>query len=118
MVTAHRKGSLGLIATISVLVVCSTVGAGVAIAAPAAPGWTIDALAAPTTFLAGDNVACLETIGDNDVDCAQYEVTATDAGSEPTGAGPVTMTATIPGGLTVREIKFGLIRSIKTGGEL
>ena len=65
---------------------------GSAGAAAPAPGWSVDTLALPSTFSAG--------AGD------EYVVTATNVGSEPTDGSPVTITDTLPAGLTVQSIAF------------
>src|ERR1700722_1392197 len=67
-----------------------------------APGWTLNAFTAPTNFSSGDNSQCLST----SKLCDAYQVTATDAGSEATDGGPVTITDMVPAGVTVRQTEF------------
>jgi hypothetical protein len=72
-------------------------------ATPAAPGWAIESVAAPTSFSAGDNSTC--EIGVVAPVCDSYTVTATNAGSVAAN-GAVTVADAVPAGLTVREIRF------------
>jgi uncharacterized repeat protein (TIGR01451 family) len=62
-------------------------------AATASPAWSIRSLAGPTNFAPGD------TSG-NDT----YTVLVTNAGSLPTDGGPVTITDTLPPGVTPAEV--------------
>jgi hypothetical protein len=80
-----------------------------ATAATAAPGWSIESLAAPTNFSAGDNARCEAQFatGGNLPLCDSYTVTATNAGSVPTAEGSeVTLSDTLPAGVTVLGIRF------------
>lgn len=85
-----------------------------ALAATPAPGWTIDSFAKPTSFSSTHNAKCLEELGSNGageehfserLSCDSYKVSATNSGSRPT-EGPITLTDTVPAGLTVQKIAF------------
>ena len=85
-------------------------------AATAAPGWTLDSFATPTNFSAGETAECPVTDNEETVArrrCDSYEVTATNAGSEPTDGGPVTLTDTLPEGVTVAEDRM----FVRTGNQ-
>jgi hypothetical protein len=102
-------------------VVALALGVSSASAAPsAAPGWRIDSVAAPTNFSEGDNAECLaagEGVGQDNLPCDRYEVSAMNAGSEPTNGGSVTLTDTLPKGplgeelLTTRRVKLFLVET-------
>jgi hypothetical protein len=92
----HRLA--GFAATASLLLA----GAGPAGAATPAPGYTIHSLAAPTNFSAADNAGCDFT--DNLPLCDAYLVTVRDAGGQATDGSPVTLTDTVPAGLSVGRI--------------
>jgi hypothetical protein len=95
-------------ATLAVCVVSGVVGACGALAAVVpAPGWMIDSLARPGNFSTADNDQCLKSnIGELLSECDTYTVTATNAGSQATDGSEVTLTDTLPAGLTVRGIGF------------
>jgi hypothetical protein len=97
--------------------------AGSASAATAAPGWRVDSVAAPTDFSESENAACPEKEIPGS-DCDRYEVTAMNAGSEPTDGSPITITDTPPRGVTVQSALLllvengdGLNATNKIGGE-
>jgi hypothetical protein len=71
-------------------------------AAPS-PGWTLDSFATPVNFSTADNANCLVTSDDI---CDAYQVTATNAGSQQTDGSNVTLTDSLPAGLTVKDIQF------------
>ena len=68
------------------------------------PGFTIDSYAQPTHFSTAQNAECLgHASEDGAFDyCDAYLVAVTNSGSEPTD-GPVTLTDTVPAGLTIQE---------------
>jgi uncharacterized repeat protein (TIGR01451 family) len=74
-------------------------------AAISSPGWTIDSFATPTNFSLNDNAQCLAraTLGGS---CDAYEVTATNAGSQSMDGSNVTLTDTLPPGVTIQEVTF------------
>lgn len=78
--------------------------AGAATPSPG-PGWTIDSFASPTNFSASDNAECLAS-GQTFPPCDSYEVTATNAGNQPTDGSTVTLSDALPTGLTVQRIAF------------
>ena len=92
-------------------------GATSAAAAVPSPGWTLDSVPTPTNFFssASEDAECEARLrGLAEVDpCDGYEVTAANAGSEPT-TGPVTLTDTLPPGLTVQQVKLELVKNGNT----
>jgi hypothetical protein len=76
--------------------------AALAASAPAAsadpaPAWTIRSLPAPTHFTPGDEAGRY-----------QYEVRATNIGGAATDGSPITLTDTVPAGLTVKDVELPL----------
>jgi uncharacterized repeat protein (TIGR01451 family) len=80
-------------------------GVAVAEAAPSA-AWSIDSVAYPSDFSTADNAACnaLPSL----VACDSYTVTATNVGAKATGGGTVTLTDTLPAGLTPLRVSLFL----------
>lgn len=83
-----------------------------ALAATAAqPGWTLSIETLPTNMSAGENSLCeaepagsrLDTGYKGISDCDSYQVTATNAGSEPTSGEEMTLTDVLPKGVTVQK---------------
>jgi hypothetical protein len=73
-------------------------------AASLAPSLTLRALAVPSHFSAADNAECLAASGDGGVPpCDGYQVTLTNSGTSVV-AGPLTLTDTLPAGLSVRSV--------------
>src|SRR5580692_10950147 len=70
-----------------------------AFATAPSPGWELDSQAAPTNFSPAQNAECVA--GNT---CDAYQVTATNAGSRPTDGTPITLSDTLPAGLTVQRI--------------
>jgi hypothetical protein len=83
-------------------------------AVSAAPGWTLDSVANPTNFFssAPETAECLKSVEEiefsEDRPCDSYELSAMNAGSEPTDGSPVTLTDTLPQGVTVRRVELFL----------
>ncbi len=101
---AWRRWSLTVLAFAVVLVLFE---AAPVFAATPAPGFTIDSFAAPTNFSANDNEDCVSTVSQQKPLCDAYEVTVINAGSKPTEEGSeVTLTDTLPAGLTVQKVAF------------
>ena len=73
-------------------------------AATAGPGFTLDSVAAPTNFSESENAECTANY-EGAPYCDTYRVSAMNAGSDPT-SGPVTLTDTLPQGVTARKIEF------------
>jgi hypothetical protein len=99
----HAPRSVRLIAV--AFIGAAFVAAPRADAATPSPGWTLDAVATPTSFTANENAHCLERLDFVPREsCDAYMVHATNAGSEPTDGSPITLTDTLPTGLTVRRV--------------
>lgn len=84
------------------------VAAGPARAATPGPAWLLSSLAEPTNFTAADNAACVSS-----GDCDTFLVTGQNVGSVPvdgSGSG-VTLTDTVPAGLTVQAASLYLLNS-------
>jgi uncharacterized repeat protein (TIGR01451 family) len=81
--------------------------AGVADAATPAANWSIESLAYPSDFSTDDNALC-EHVGVQEAagQCDTYVVTSTNVGSKETDGTPVTLSDTLPGGLTVRNVSL------------
>jgi hypothetical protein len=71
--------------------------------APAA-GWALSSQASPTNFSATQNNDCIAVHV-----CDRYELAATAAGSLPMDGSPITMSDTLPAGLTVQQIHLAWI---------
>ena len=78
-----------------------------------APGWTIESLALPTTFLpASNNANCLASFTSPTSSrtaatiCDEYQVVATNAGSVHTDGSAITLADTVPAGLTVQRLSL------------
>jgi hypothetical protein len=88
--------------------------AGPSQAAPSpAPGWTMDSVTAPTNFVASAaaTAECVNTIREAHFPVFyRYEASAIDAGATAT-SGPVTLTDTLPAGVTVRRVQFLLVQN-------
>ncbi len=83
------------------------------------PGWQIDSVAAPTNFSASQNPECrtsLATVAEEFYPCDAYEVSAMNAGSEPTDGSPIVLTDALPPGVTVVAVKFYLTLNPNTIG--
>ena len=85
----------------------ATAIAGPASAATPAPRLTLDSMALPTNFSPTADANCANPgdgngvrFGDSDV-CNEYEVTVMNAGSAPTDGSTITLTDTLPAGITV-----------------
>ena len=85
---------------------CSLVLAASAGAAAPAPGWTIESFPAPSSFSSEHNAGCLATFENQAPACDSYEVTARNAGSEPTDGSEVVIGDTLPAGLAVKQLRF------------
>jgi hypothetical protein len=110
--SARRKRANGLFRipvtmTIAAFVMMAGPAAAAHAVAPAA-GWAIDSSAAPTDFSAGDNAFCEANLtGAEEFPCDTYVVTARNAGAASTRiVDSVTLTDTVPPGLTVRRVQF------------
>jgi hypothetical protein len=89
----------------SVLLLGLLGAAGAAGAAVPGPGWTIESFAMPTNFLASENAHCVETVGNSEPQCDEYQITATNSGTRATSEGDaVSIADTLPPGLTVQRV--------------
>jgi uncharacterized repeat protein (TIGR01451 family) len=86
------------------LLLCSAAGlpAAASAATSPGPGWTIHSQALPTRFSADDNAGCQNNAGL----CDRYELTVTNAGSQPADGSTVTLTDELPAGLTIQNVSF------------
>jgi hypothetical protein len=73
--------------------------------APAA-GFTVDSQAAPTSFSVHDTERCLATLGVQGSVCDTYHITVTNAGSTATDSNAVTISDSLPPGVTVQKVRF------------
>ena len=91
--------------------------AGSAHAASPSPGWTLDSVPTPTNFFSSpsEDAECEVQLGSEIAPCDGYEVSAANAGSEPT-TGPVTLTDTLPPGVTLKRAELDLVENV-TGHE-
>ena len=107
MITAAnrvRVRGLVTLTTILLALIILLAGAGSpAAAAPAAPAYTIDSFATPTVFSTAHNAGCVNQAYPV---CDTYQVTARDAGSQPTDGSTITLADTLPAGVTVQSISF------------
>jgi hypothetical protein len=106
----RRRLLLGLIILPCLLVLLVSTAA--ANAAAPGPGFTLDSVAAPTHFSRADSVECLakgisgvQATNDAPRYCDAFQVFATNVGSAAAG-GVVTLTDTVPAGLTVRALEL------------
>jgi hypothetical protein len=77
----------------------------------------MDSVAAPTNFLpVASNAACVKSIGSQIPLCDTYEVSAMNAGGEPVDGSPVTLTDTLPQGLTAQRVELFLVTDRNPGG--
>jgi hypothetical protein len=92
----------GLVALV-LAVCCGWVLADSVVAAPAA-GWTLNSFAIPSDFSVSDTNGCLANNGNPQLSCDAYQVTARNAGAAGADGSPVTLSDTLPAGLTVNQI--------------
>jgi hypothetical protein len=75
-------------------------------AASAVQAWTLDSFATPTNFSADDNARCVKNVAAENPPCDAYTVRATNVGSKQANNGTITLTDTVPAGVTVRRVAF------------
>ena len=104
---ARRRASthLRLLMALAASCVLLAAAAGAAAAATAAPALTLDSFAMPTNFSTAADGNCqvlahLSLVTSTDI-CNEYQVTATNAGSVPTDGSTITLTDTLPAGVTL-----------------
>jgi hypothetical protein len=102
-----RRGArrASMLATLSAMMLFAATGTASA-AATEVPAWTVDSVAAPTNFTAAQNGVCLTNLTEPTGRCDAYQVTATQAGSQSTDGTAVTVSDSLPAGLTVQKISF------------
>jgi uncharacterized repeat protein (TIGR01451 family) len=84
-----------MLSLIGATVLLALTGPTVAAAAVPAPAWTINSLPVPTNFEPGGE--------------GSYEVTVVNSGGIPTDGTPLTITDTLPAGLTVESVELPLL---------
>jgi hypothetical protein len=106
---AYLKVPLFLLCTLAIL----AFGVSSASAAVPAPGWTLDSVPTPTNFFSSpsEDKECEARLGAAADPCDGYEVDAMNAGSVPTNGEPVTLTDTLPPGVTVKTFNLYLIEN-------
>ena len=100
-----KRVTAGLVVALGSLALLGALSPASALAS--SPGFAIDAQATPTAFSAGDDAQCLQSIGPSEPLCDAYTVTVTNAGAAPTNGSPITITDTLPAGLTVQQARLG-----------
>jgi uncharacterized repeat protein (TIGR01451 family) len=95
-----------LLSLLALAAVAALPFAGSAQAAAPSPGWTLDSFAMPTSFTTSDNARCVGTLDQSDLLCDAYQVTASNAGAQPTNGDPVTLTDALPAGLEAQKVSF------------
>jgi hypothetical protein len=94
-----------VLACVLVAVLTGVVVAAPASAAPATAAWGIASVAYPTDFTAEGNAACsTEALAYRQ--CDKLAVTATNVGAKPTSEKAVTLSDTVPAGLTVQRVEL------------
>ncbi len=104
-VSTCRSGLPRVLMAVLAVAALALAAAGPAAAAVPAPGWTLDSVATPTNFSPADSARCLATLS-GDVTCDAYQLEATNAGSQPSDGSTVTVSDTLPAGLTVQRVQF------------
>jgi hypothetical protein len=95
-----------------VLVSCAILVGGLVVsgaqasAAGGSAGWTLASFASPSNFSSSDNALCVSKVAEQNPPCDGYRVTATNAGSVASDGSTVTLTDTLPAGLTVQRVQF------------
>ena len=83
----------------------ATVGSSCALAAVPGPGYLIESVPTPTIFLAANDTACQQLgYGSEGRSCNSYIVTVTNSGSRTTDGSPITITDTLPAGMTAQNM--------------
>jgi hypothetical protein len=70
-----------------------------------APGWTVDSYASPTNFTPSDDRRC-NPAGEEEPLCDSFRVVATNAGSLPMDGSTVTLSDTLPSGVSLTGVTF------------
>jgi uncharacterized repeat protein (TIGR01451 family) len=85
-----RRTGVTAFCAFAAIIACMAFASSGALAAAPAPAWTVTVVPAPTNFLPGD-LSGRET----------YLIEATNSGGAPTSAGTITLTDTLPAGVTL-----------------
>jgi hypothetical protein len=95
------------IAVAMVAALAAGVLAAPSLAATPSPAWGIHLAPSPTNFSAAETAECEAGPGvHSDEPCDAYQIVATDVGSMAADGSTVTITDTLPAGLTARGVKF------------
>jgi uncharacterized repeat protein (TIGR01451 family) len=88
--------------------VCGVATTGASAATPTSPAFAVHSLAVPTRFAAGDNNIsnphnqCFA----ESPECDAYEVTVTNTSAQPTDGSTITVTDTVPAGVSILRTQF------------
>jgi hypothetical protein len=102
MIGLKRSRHRGLLGALALAAILGCAFAASASATTPAPAWSIRSLAVPTNFKPGDESGLY-----------QYELMIVNGGGAPTDRSPITMTDTLPAGLTIKAI--GLLLPTESG---
>jgi hypothetical protein len=98
---------VALIASLSL-----ALAAAPATAATEAPGWTLDSFATPSNFSTGRTSDCLAAVATSREahevfgHCDSYQITAIDAGSQPTDGSAIELADALPPGTTAQMVSL------------
>ncbi len=99
------RSSRSMLATLGITAMLACILAASASAATPAPAWSIRSLAVPTNFKPGDESGRY-----------QYEVMVVNIGGAATDGSPITLTDSLPAGLTVKSVTLTLRSSLDGTG--
>ncbi len=85
---------------------CCLAPVGVVFAATPGSGLTVQGFATPTNFSAGDNAFCQANGVEGHFCGDAYRVTVANEGSVSTGENPITITDTLPAGVSVGQVEL------------
>jgi hypothetical protein len=103
------RGVAGLVGAFVVAVgCCGALAAPIAAAAViAAPAWSLHSLTTPSDFSASQNTECSNPGQAEPARvCDHFTVAAVDVGARPSDGTPITLTDTLPDGVTVKGVEF------------
>ncbi len=99
-----RRGLLGVAGALVLVLVSASSASAVA----SQPGFRITLIPEPTNFTALDNTECESAaFGGKSVACDGYFIVVTNSGGQATDGSPITVTDTLPSGLTPQAIFAG-----------
>ncbi len=108
----HRRSLPRLLTALAGLTLAWLALAAPAHAATPAPGFTLSSLGQPTNLSPALNTRCANDIANENapnhppLECDTYTVTATNQGTQPTDGTPVTLSDTLPAGITAQQVSF------------